>query len=57
MELTVHLMQNPELQEYKEEIQAYLKKGNTLKEATTLVKMSDKALENKEKAEAMNISG
>ena len=57
MELERFLDKNPELSEYKEEISKYVSKGLSVKEASLIVTNSDTALQNRSKAEAMNVTG
>jgi len=47
---------NPEMEEYRDDIEKYLKKGNTLEEAKILIENSDKTIQNRKKTNAMNIS-
>lgn len=57
MEIEKFLIKNPDLEEYKSEILEYTNKWLSIKEATILVKGSDKAIENREKANQINITG
>lgn len=47
---------NPELSEYREDFEKFVKKGNSLEEAKILVLNSDKSIENRQKLESMSIT-
>lgn len=47
---------NPELEEYREDFEKFVKKGNSLEEAKILVLNSDKSIENRKKLESMSIT-
>lgn len=52
LEILRFLDKNPELAEYRDDLEKYVKKGLTLKEAKTLVENSDKTIEARKKLES-----
>lgn len=47
---------NPDMAEYKEDISKYVSKGLSLEQAKRLVESDDKTIENRNKANALNIT-
>lgn len=50
------LTKNPELEEHREELEKYTKRGFTLDEAKILVLNADKTIQNRKKLESMSIT-
>lgn len=56
LEIEKFITKNPDLEEYKTDLQTYLDKGLSLNEAKTLLENSDKVLQNRRKTDELNIT-